>query len=215
MPFEGRGGELLRPMKPPWGKAGDGPGCACAWLRRLLPSLNVFLNLLLDSIAWLGSASVELVRVGSAYGARGASNPDWIAGSNGLWFSMAGRPKPKRFRMGLIGGTGGASCSAPFFNEAPAGRLTVSIVDVDDMNTGSDISLFAIDFFRSMPCLGCIVLGLNAAALGVEGLETGGVWFAENGGTGDGRALLKPPGDGRGEIGRPRRGEALAEPGPV
>jgi hypothetical protein len=167
MPFVGRGGELLRPMKPPCGKAGDGPGCACAWLRKLLPSLNVFLNLLFDSIAWLGSASVELVR--------GASKPDWIAGSNGLWFSVAERPKPKRFRMGLIGGTGGASCSLPFFNEAPAGRLTVSIVDVDDMNTGSDMSLFAIDFFRSIPCLGCIVLGLNAAALGVDGLETGGV----------------------------------------
>ena len=88
----------------------------------------------------------------------------------------------------------------------------VSIEDVVERNTGSEISDFAMDFFRSTPVLvsGCTVLGLNAAALGVVGFETGGVWLAENGGTGDvgcekplPLALLKPPGEGRGEIGIP------------
>jgi hypothetical protein len=76
MSFKGRGGELLRPMKPPCGRAGDGPGCACAWPRRLLPSLEVFLSLPLDWVAWLDNASDEFVRVGSANGARGPSKPD-------------------------------------------------------------------------------------------------------------------------------------------
>jgi hypothetical protein len=94
--------------------------------------------------------------------------------------------------MGLIGGTGGASGSAPFFSDAPAGRLTVSMTDVVDRKTGSEMSDFAIDFFLSIPCriMGCMVLGLKAVALGVEGLETGGVWFAEKGGMGDGKELL-------------------------
>lgn len=65
----------------------------------------------------------------------------------------------------------------PFFREAPAGRLMVSIEEVVERNTGSEISDFAMDFFRSTPVLvnGCTVLGLNAAALGVVGFETGGV----------------------------------------
>jgi hypothetical protein len=102
------------------------------------------------------------------------------------------RPKPKRFRMGLIGGTGGASYSIPFFKDAPAGRFTVSMTDVVDTKTGSEMSDFATDFLRSIPCLsiGWMALGLKAAVLGVAGLETGGVWFAENGGFGDGNALL-------------------------
>jgi hypothetical protein len=89
--------------------------------------------------------------------------------------------------MGLMGGTGGASFSIPFFREAPAGRLIVSMEDVVDKNTGSEISDFAIDFFRSIPVLvnGCTVLGLKAAVLGVVGFDTGGVWLAENGGSGD------------------------------
>lgn len=114
-----------------------------------------------------------MVRIGSAYGARGASKPGWMAGSYGLVFSV--RPNPKRFRIGLSGGTGGAAWSTPFFREAPAGRLIRSIDDVVDRKTGSEMSVFAIDFFLSMPCRGCIVLGLKAAAFGVEGLDTGGV----------------------------------------
>jgi hypothetical protein len=62
--------------------------------------------------------------------------------------------------------------------------------DVVDRKTGSDISHFAIDFFRSMPCRGCTLLGLNAATFGVEGLEMGGVWLADKGGNGDGKELL-------------------------
>jgi hypothetical protein len=89
-----------------------------------------------------------------------------------------------------MGGTGGALCSIPFFKDAPAGRFTVSMTDVVDRKTGSDMSDLATDFFLSMPCLICMVPGLKAAALGVVGLETGGVWFAENGGIGDGSALL-------------------------
>jgi hypothetical protein len=87
----------------------------------------------------------------------------------------------------LIGGTGGASFSIPFFREAPAGRLIVSMEEVVERNTGSEISDFAIDFFRRTPVLvnGCTVLGLKAVTLGVVGFETGGVWLAENGGTGD------------------------------
>lgn len=115
-------------------------------------------------------------------------------------------------------------CSIPFLSDAPGGKLTVSMTDVVDKKTGSEMSDFATDFFRSMPCLimGWTVLGLKAAALGVVGFETGGVWFAEKGGIGDVKALLKPPGDGRGEIGRPgeylgspNRGEALPEAMPV
>jgi hypothetical protein len=56
--------------------------------------------------------------------------------------------------MGLIGGTGGVTNgSDPFFSDAPAGRLIVSMTDVVDRNTGSEISDLAIDFLRSMPCL--------------------------------------------------------------
>jgi hypothetical protein len=126
--------------------------------------------------------------------------------------------------MGLIGGTGGVSYSIPFLSDAPAGRLTVSITDVVDKNTGSEISDFATDFFRSIPCLiiGWMALGLKAAVFGVVGLETGGVWLAEKEGSGDGSALLKPPGEGRGEmgipgeyLGRPSRGEEAPDAMPV
>jgi hypothetical protein len=78
--------------------------------------------------------------------------------------------------MGLIGGTGGALCSCPFFKDAPAGRLIVSITEVVETKTGSEISDFAIDFLRNIPCLeGCTMLGLKATVFGVVGLETGGV----------------------------------------
>jgi hypothetical protein len=75
----------------------------------------------------------------------------------------------------------------PFFRDAPAGRLTVSMTDVVERKTGSEISDLATDFFLNIPCLikGCTTLGLKAAALGVVELEAGGVWLAENGGTGD------------------------------
>jgi len=115
--------------------------------------------------------------------------------------------------MGLIGGTGGGSAvSEPFFSDAPGGRLTVSMTEVVDTNTGSEMSDFAIDFFRSVPTLamGCgAALGLKAGATGVDAPETGGVLLADSGGIGDiwGRKAAKPglgpPGDGRGETGRP------------
>jgi hypothetical protein len=75
----------------------------------------------------------------------------------------------------------------PFFNDAPGGRLTVSMTEVVETKTGSEMSDFAIDFFLKTPCLiiGCTVLGLKAAVFGVVGFDTGGVWLAENGGTGD------------------------------
>jgi hypothetical protein len=75
----------------------------------------------------------------------------------------------------------------PFLRDAPAGRLTVSMTDVVDRKTGSEISDLATDFFRSTFCRvrGWTVLGLKAAALGVAGFDTGGVWLAEKGGIGD------------------------------
>lgn len=103
-------------------------------------------------------------------------------------FSLSERPKPKRRRIGLIGGTGGGTNgSEPFFNDAPAGRLTVSMTDVVERNTGSEISDLAIDFLRNIPCLiiGCTAPGLKAAAFGVVGFEAGGVGVAEKGGTGE------------------------------
>lgn len=116
--------------------------------------------------------------------------PGWTAGSEavGLWLSrLSLRPNPNLRLIGLIGGTGGASGSLPFLRDAPAGRLTVSITDVVERKTGSEMSAFAIDLFRSTPCLcrGCTVLGLKACALGVVGFETGGVWLAGNGGIGE------------------------------
>lgn len=104
------------------------------------------------------------------------------------------------------------------------------MLDVVDKKTGSEMSDLAIDFLRNIPCLirGCTVLGLNAAALGVVGFDTGGVWLAEKGGIGEvggwkpfAPALLNPPGDGRGEMGMPgenladgsgRRGEVAGDP---
>lgn len=104
----------------------------------------------------------------------------------GSWMSF--RPDVKRLRIGLIGGTGGGAESMPFLREAPAGRLIVSMTEVVEMNTGSEISYFAIDFFRRGPAFaigGPAALGLKASATGVPGFETGGVLLAENGGTGD------------------------------
>lgn len=76
--------------------------------------------------------------------------------------------------------------SEPFISAA-SGRLTVSMTDVVDKNTGSEISDFATDFLRNIPCLirGCTVLGLKPGAFGVVGFEAGGVWLAENEGTGE------------------------------
>jgi hypothetical protein len=76
----------------------------------------------------------------------------------------------------------------PFWREAPAGRLTVSMTEVVEINTGSEISDFATDFLRSGPAFaigGGVALGLKAGAIGVPGLETGGVLEEESGGTGE------------------------------
>ena len=65
--------------------------------------------------------------------------------------------------------------------------MTVSMTEVVDRNTGSEISHLAIDFFRNTPCRinGWPAPGLKAAMFGVVGFEAGGVWVAENGGTGE------------------------------
>jgi hypothetical protein len=137
----------------------------------------------------------------------------------------------------LIGGSGGGS-SLPFFKDAPAGKLTVSITEVVDKNMGSEISALLMDFFRSVPLVGMIAAApvWNTGAIGVEAPDTGGVFLAEVGGIGDGCARkeftlgLAAPGDGRGDAGRPgenwcigvvpgvKRGEVPFEapwPGPV
>lgn len=64
----------------------------------------------------------------------------------------------------------------------------MSMTDVVDKKTGSEMSHLAIDFFRGMLCrvMGCTVLGVKAAALGVAWWETGGgIGLAEKGGIGD------------------------------
>ena len=89
----------------------------------------------------------------SAKGALGASKSAWLVGPS-VDLSLSERPNPKRRLIGLIGGTGGGAYgSEPFFSDAPAGRLTVSMTDVVDKKTGSEISDLAIDFLRSTPCL--------------------------------------------------------------
>jgi hypothetical protein len=61
------------------------------------------------------------------------------------------------------------------------------MTEVAETNTGSDISDFAIDFFR-VPDLVIseVALALNVAATGVLAAEIGGVALAEKGGTGEG-----------------------------
>ena len=177
----GRGGDCFRP-KPPMGMGGAAPAVACAASRRLLPSLAVSLRRGRGRVVWLDSASDEFVLTGSANGGEGDPSPECMAGS-----TMSFRPDVKRLRMGLRGGSGGA-LSMPFLREAPAGRLTVSMTEVVEMKTGSDISDLAIDFFRSGPAFAMgwgAALGLNAGITGVPGFETGGVLLAENGGTGE------------------------------
>jgi hypothetical protein len=184
--FMARGADVFRPRYPPDGMAGVAPPCPCTLLYKLRPSLSDFLGFCTGA-SWPDGPSDECVRVGSAKGARGESNSGKLVVSLGLVAS--GRPKPNRRLMGLIGGTGGATKgSAPFLREAPGGRSTVSMTEVVDTNTGSDISLLAIDFLRSWPCLtkGCAELGVKAAAFGVVGFDVGGVGLEENGGTGDG-----------------------------
>src|ERR1700761_538431 len=137
--------------------------------------------------------------------------------------SISFRPKPKRFRRGLIGGTGGASSSMPLLKEAPEGRSTVSMTEVVEISFGSDISDFLIDCFR-MP--GFRRDGIDATVLvllfgkevitGVDAAEIGGVGFDAKGPIGDARPLgfMKPGlrgpilGDGRGDWPWDRAGES-------
>ena len=97
--------------------------------------------------------------------------------------SVADRPKPKRRRIGLIGGTGGGADSIPFFRDAPGGRSTVSMTDVVDKKIGSEMSALATDFLRSVPLDGIIApaLAWKDCPIGVEVPETGGVLWAEKG----------------------------------
>ena len=85
-------------------------------------------------------------------------------------------------RLGLSGGTGGGDVdeSMPFFKDALAGKSTVSMVDVDDMNVGSEIEAFETVFLRRTP-----VRGWNTGMFGC-GAEFGpcGVFAPDVGGVG-------------------------------
>lgn len=219
----GRGGEPFRPPKGAEATAGLAPTWACAFAWRLFPSLVVFLSFVLGFEAWPPRASEDAVLVGSMNGARGGCADESLCSE---------RPNPKRRRIGLIGGTGGGG-SMPFFKDAPAGKSTVSMTEVPETKIGSEISDFTIDFLRTGPVFPKGA-GLNDAATGVFGPETGGVLLAENGGTGDccGRKEfmlgLGAPGEGLGdtgnagempgfelEAGESRGGAPLAGPLPV
>lgn len=59
------------------------------------------------------------------------------------------RPKLKSFCVRLLrGGAGARISSMPFLRDAPGGRSTVSTVEVDDINVGSEISALETVFFR-------------------------------------------------------------------
>lgn len=51
-------------------------------------------------------------------------------------------------RLGFTGGIGGALIS-PLWRDDPGGRLTVVILEVDEMNLGSEMSDLLIDFLRT------------------------------------------------------------------
>lgn len=102
----------------------------------------------------------------------------------------------------------------PFLSDAPAGRSTVSITEVAEMKTGSEISDLLTDFLRVPDFVRDVVLLLlKVVATGVDAADSGGVEFAENGaangGTGEfcGRSAFNPglgaPGDGLGDNGKP------------
>ena len=84
-----------------------------------------------------------------------------------------------------MGGKGGGA-SIPFLSEAPGGRSTVSMTEVAEMNIGSEISDFTMDFLRTPSLVAVGFAALNVETTGVDEAEIGGVAFAENGGTGDG-----------------------------
>ena len=113
-----------------------------------------------------------------------------------------------------MGGRGGGA-SIPFFSDAPGGRSTVSMTEVAEINTGSEISDFTIDFLRVPAFVSACVFALNVDTTGVEAAEMGGVALAEKGGIGEGRlrkALklgLGAPGDGRGDTGSPGENDGL------
>lgn len=115
-------------------------------------------------------------------------------------------------RIGFIAGRGGVDCgsSIPFFREAPAGRATVSMTEVVDINLGSLMSPFWIFFCDAdrplvVPAKGTGLDG-KVYATGVEFPDMGGVatllWLAN--GTGEALADEVPRAglsgkDGRGE----------------
>lgn len=94
-------------------------------------------------------------------------------------------------RLGLTGGIGGAG-STPFWSEAPGGRLTVVIRDVEEISRGSEMSDLLTERLRFpgtrpwvwKPC----VVGVFAADVAGEGCGKDGVELPE-----------KVAGDGLGE----------------
>lgn len=84
-------------------------------------------------------------------------------------------PSPNIFRLlGLAVGTGGG-VGMPFFNDAPGGRSTVSMFDVDETNVGSPMSALDTVFLRRIAPFG-LPIGtwgaFTAGALLVDGFAT-------------------------------------------
>ena len=94
------------------------------------------------------------------------------------------------------------------------------MTEVAERRTGSEISAFMIDFLRMAPDMargiwedcpagGAGILLLKEVATGVLAAESGGVFAAAKGGTGDACERnvltfgLDAPGDGRGDAGSP------------
>jgi hypothetical protein len=143
---------------------------------RLLPSLGLFrslclLRLLLPSKS-SSSNTLPVSRGGlfdNGEGPGGEFSPE--------------RLKPNIRRRGLIGGTGGATSSRPFFRLAPGGRATVSTDDVVEMSVGSPISYFWMERFRAVVRSDVEDCGSWLGKLGWTGVldpDIGGVIFAAN-----------------------------------
>lgn len=92
-------------------------------------------------------------------------------------------------RLGFTGGIGGALISLPLVREDPGGRLTVVILEVDEMNMGSEMSDLLIDFLRiegapgsEPPC----PVGVLVPEPAGDGCTNAGVGLTTNGAVGEG-----------------------------